>query len=84
MRTRAETDVVICGGGTAGAIAAIASALGQAVCMPTGHAAGTADALARQAGLSPREVDVGTVQRTLLAQGAILFYPDGLTAETSR
>ena len=26
MRTRAETDVVVCGGGTAGAIAAIASA----------------------------------------------------------
>lgn len=62
---------------------AAGSVRGQAVCMATGHAAGTAAALACQAGRPPRDVDVGTVQRMLLAQGAILFYPDGLAAKTS-
>ncbi len=51
--------------------------------MAMGRAAGTAAALACQAGRLPREVDVGTVQRTLLAQGAILFYPDGLGAKAT-
>jgi hypothetical protein len=52
------------------------SVRGQAVCMTTGHAAGTAAALACRANLQPRQLDVTMVQETLQAQRAILFYPD--------
>ncbi len=51
---------------------AISSARGQSVCMATGHAAGTAAALAARAGVSPRRLEVATLQETLRRQGAIL------------
>lgn len=51
---------------------AISSARGQSVCMATGHAAGTAAALAARAGLPPRKLDVAALQQTLEKQGAIL------------
>jgi hypothetical protein len=51
---------------------AISSARGQSVCMATGHAAGTAAALAVRAGTSPRMLDVAILQETLRKQGAIL------------
>ena len=41
-------------------------------CWLTGQAAGVAAALAASAGISPREVDVRTIQRELLRQGAYL------------
>jgi hypothetical protein len=40
--------------------------------MATGHAAGTAAALAVRAGTSPRMLDVAILQETLRKQGAIL------------
>ena len=42
------------------------------LCWLTGQAAGVAAALAASAGISPREVDVRTIQRELLRQGAYL------------
>ncbi|PTX98430.1 FAD-dependent oxidoreductase [Opitutus sp. ER46] len=42
--------------------------------MALGEAAGTAAALARRAGVAPREVDVGAVQRDLLRHGAVLLH----------
>ncbi len=51
---------------------AISSARGQSVCMATGHAAGTAAALAALSGVPPRELDVAALQETLRKQGAIL------------
>ena len=51
---------------------AISSARGQIVCMATGHAAGTAAALAAAAGVTPRQLDVPRLQETLRKQNAIL------------
>jgi len=51
------------------------SARGQAVCMATGHAAGTAAALAARVDGIPRRVGIALIQQTLQAQRAILFYP---------
>jgi hypothetical protein len=53
---------------------AAASARGQAVCMATGHAAGTIAALGATTGTTPGDLDIRTVQETLIAQRAILFY----------
>jgi hypothetical protein len=41
-------------------------------CMGTGHAAGTAAALSVREGVSPRQLDVDLLQKTLLQQGAYL------------
>ena len=49
-----------------------ASVRGQAVCMVTGHAAGTAAALSSSAGKGVQEVAVSDVQRLLREQGAVL------------
>ena len=51
---------------------AMSSARGQCVCMATGHAAGTAAALAVAAGVSPRRLEVSRLQATLREQGAIM------------
>jgi hypothetical protein len=40
--------------------------------MAIGEAAGTAAALSAQQGIAPRELDVATLQETLIAQGAEL------------
>ncbi len=56
---------------------AAASARGQAVCMVTGHAAGTAAALCARDGCAPRRIDIATVQNLLAQQGAILERPPG-------
>ena len=56
------------------------SARGQAVCMATGHAAGTLAGLACRRTGSIRDVDATEVQNTLKRQGAILFYVDAPTA----
>jgi len=42
--------------------------------MALGEAAGTAASLALSAKVSPREVDIISLQRRLLGQGAVLFY----------
>ncbi|HZS31757.1 MAG TPA: FAD-dependent oxidoreductase [Methylomirabilota bacterium] len=55
---------------------AAGSARGQAVCMATGHAAGTAAALAAAGETAPRALEIGRLQATLRAQGAILFEAD--------
>lgn len=52
---------------------AAGSVRGQAVCMATGHAAGTVAALAAREGTSPREVPVEAVQAALRAQRAVLL-----------
>ena len=44
-------------------------------CFATGEAAGVAAALALRANLTPREVDISTLQRALLKAGA--WLPDG-------
>ena len=44
----------------------------QAACMVTGQAAGTAAALAINAGVAPHGVDVGVLQRTLIRQNQII------------
>jgi hypothetical protein len=46
-------------------------------CIAMGQAAGTAAALAVKAGIQPRAVDYGTLQKRLVAQGVIL--PDKIT-----
>lgn len=51
---------------------AAGSVRGQAVCMATGHAAGTVAALSAAAGIAPRYLPVTRVRETLRAQGAIL------------
>ena len=62
---------------------AISSARGQSVCMATGHAAGTAAALAAMAGLPPRQLDVARLQETLRKQGAILTLDEEAAPATS-
>lgn len=49
-----------------------ASLRGAATCMATGHAAGTAAALAVKYSGNPRLLDIQELQKTLLEQGAIL------------
>lgn len=44
-------------------------------CMVTGEAAGVAAAMAVQAGISPKQLDVGVLQGELRRQGAILSVP---------
>jgi len=48
-------------------------------CMVMGEAAGTAAAMAVQAGLEPRHLAVGDLQDRLAAQGAILGSPIAAT-----
>jgi hypothetical protein len=62
---------------------AAGSVRGQAVCMATGHAAGTVAALASRSGASPRRIDVAGAQDLLRQQGAVLFYPDEVNALSS-
>lgn len=45
------------------------------VCFATGQAAGTAAALALRTGVTPRELDVTLLQRTLEEQGMDLGLP---------
>jgi hypothetical protein len=46
-------------------------------CMAQGQAAGTAAALASQAGVAPRQLDVGALRKTLLANGVFLGQVGG-------
>jgi hypothetical protein len=50
-------------------------------CIALGQAAGTAAALAVQAGIRPREVDYGTLQERLIRQGVIL--PDKIVSKNA-
>ena len=52
------------------------SARVMATCMVMGQAAGTASALALEAGLSPRNVDVQRLREVLRSQGAVLEESD--------
>jgi hypothetical protein len=54
-----------------------ASLRGGGTCMITGHAAGTAAALASRGNGQVRDVDIALLQRTLLDQGAILSTDPG-------
>jgi hypothetical protein len=51
------------------------------VCFATGQAAGTAAALAVRDGVSPRDLDVAQIQRSLLGQGMELGLPAGLAGD---
>ncbi|TFV84397.1 FAD-dependent oxidoreductase [Microbacterium sp. dk485] len=55
---------------------ALGSARVGATCTATGHAAGTAAALAALTGVRPRDLDVDELQRTLRAQGALISAGD--------
>lgn len=66
--------LVIAGRAISASHEAAGSVRGQAVCMATGHAAGTIAALGARAAVAPRRIDIGTVQHTLGEQNAILFY----------
>jgi hypothetical protein len=57
-----------------------ASARVMGTCMGMGHAVGTAAALAVQAGMTPRQLDVEKLQRELLHQGAFLGTRDVVSA----
>lgn len=60
------------------------SARGQCVCMATGHAAGTAAALAARAGVPPRRLPVSRLQATLREQGAVLTLEETTSAGEAR
>jgi hypothetical protein len=69
----AEIDgVVVAGRAISASHEAAGSVRGQAVCMATGHAAGTLAALSASGGVAPRGVAVGRLQAVLRDQGAIL------------
>jgi FAD-dependent oxidoreductase family protein len=69
----AEVDgVVVAGRAISASHDAAGSVRGQAVCMASGHAAGTLAALSASAGVGPRAVAVGRLQAVLRGQGAIL------------
>jgi hypothetical protein len=55
----------------------------QATCMSMGEAAGAAAAIAARDGVTPREVDVGAVQRALLDQGVLLYIGDERPVEAA-
>lgn len=65
-------NVVVCGRSISCDHLAQASLRGAATCMATGHAAGTAAALAARHGGRLRDLDVHQLQRALLDQDAIL------------
>ncbi len=52
------------------------------VCLATGQAAGTAAALAVRESVTPRELDVGLLQRRLEEQGVDLGLPEASTVST--
>ncbi|HYM91011.1 MAG TPA: FAD-dependent oxidoreductase, partial [bacterium] len=71
----ADVDaVVIAGRAISASHEAAGSVRGQAVCMATGHAAGTIAALSVKEDVVPRALDVTQVQSVLMTQRAILFY----------
>lgn len=74
--------VIVAGRAISATHEASGSVRGQAVCMATGHAAGTIAAMACQGNTVPRRVDVKTLQQKLTEQKAILFYPEQPVRET--
>lgn len=71
--TPAAVDgLVVAGRAISATHEAAASVRGQAVCMATGHAAGTVAAMSAAAGTPPRRLPMPAVQRTLRAQHAVL------------
>ena len=66
-------NIITCGRCISGTHRAHASYRVMAICMATGQAAGIAAALSVQMNVSPRELDVGTLQKALLNTGAVLF-----------
>ena len=71
----ADVDAVVVAGRVISAShEAAGSVRGQAVCMATGHAAGTIAALSVAEDVVPRALDITQVQSMLMAQQAILFY----------
>ena len=74
----AEIDgVVVAGRAISASHEAAGSVRGQAVCMATGHAAGTIAALSCREGVAPRRVDIAAVHHALTEQRAVLFYEPG-------
>jgi len=69
-------NLLVCGRAIACDHLAQASLRGAATCMATGHAAGSAAALAARGSGRLRELDVRRLQQTLLEQGAILNQPN--------
>jgi hypothetical protein len=74
--------VVVAGRAISATHEAGGSARGQAVCMATGHAAGTLAGLACRRSGRIRDVEVAEIQDTLKRQGAILFYDDAPSGVT--
>jgi len=71
--------LLIAGRCVSASFAASGAVRDQATCMSTGEAAGAAAAIAVRDGVTPRNVDIATLQGALLSQG-VLLYLDGETA----
>jgi hypothetical protein len=66
-------NLLVAGRCISGTHIAMGSYRGQANCMSTGEAAGTAAALSAKLRVPPRKLDVKLLQKKLLDQGALLF-----------
>jgi hypothetical protein len=69
--------IVVAGRAISASHEAAGSIRGQAVCMATGHAAGTIAAVSARTEMAPRELNMAEVHETLLSQRAILSIPAG-------
>jgi ribulose 1,5-bisphosphate synthetase/thiazole synthase len=69
--------IVVAGRAISASHEAAGSIRGQAVCMATGHAAGTIAALSARTETAPGGLHVAEVRETLLSQKAILSIPAG-------
>ncbi len=65
-------NLLVAGRCMSGEHIAFESYRGMVIMMAVGQAAGTAAALAARAGVAPRALDVGLLQDTLRAQGAVV------------
>jgi hypothetical protein len=69
---RGVENLIVAGRCISGDQAAFESFRGMVVAMATGQAAGTAAALASGRGVTPRRLDVPTLQQELIRQGAVV------------
>lgn len=77
-------NVVVAGRCISAEHEAAASIRGQAVCMMTGHAAGTIAALAANESVGPATLEYAKVKATLLAQAAVIDEGELLLASAPR
>ncbi|WP_162606360.1 FAD-dependent oxidoreductase [Jiangella asiatica] len=78
------SNVVVAGRSISAEHEAAGSVRGQAVCMMTGHAAGTIAALAAMDRVEPRNLNYDKAKETLLAQDAVIDVGEPLIAGVAR